>query len=99
MRITVSYQAGGGATIFVREALSNASMGELRRTIDRVRREGHVPTVNLAELTLADRVSLQYLAAIRKDGVALQECPSYVDVWINRTLDAPQHSVGHATHP
>jgi hypothetical protein len=90
MRVTVKYDTPGGATIHVLDSLSNASIGELRRAVERVRREGFFPVVNLAELTLADRSSLQYLATLRSEGVRLDDCPSYVDLWINKLFDGTE---------
>jgi len=84
LSVTIKYGDENRATIYVRDSLSVASVGELRRAMDKVRREGRVAILNLAELTLTDRLSLQYLAGLDKDGTELRECPSYIAAWINK---------------
>jgi len=82
--VTVKYEDENRATVYVRDSLSVASIGELRRAMERVRRDGRVAILNLAELTLADRLSLQYLAGLGNEGTELRECPSYIATWINK---------------
>ena len=82
--MTIEYGNNGDATIHVADALSIASLGELRRAVEKVRREGIAVRVNLAELTLADRLSLQYLAGLHKEGTILEETPPYIANWITK---------------
>ncbi|MEQ1947642.1 MAG: hypothetical protein ABL995_10660 [Bryobacteraceae bacterium] len=98
MRVTVDYNVAGSATIHVRDSLNNASIGELRRAVERAKREGHTPIVNLAELTLADRTSLQYLASLMRHGIVLEECPPYIECWVKKMLATPAEELRHSIH-
>ncbi|MEQ1885092.1 MAG: hypothetical protein ABL967_08520 [Bryobacteraceae bacterium] len=98
MRVTVDYNGTGNATIHVRDSLSNASIGELRRAVERVKRDGHVPIVNLAEITLADRTSLQYLASLMRHGIVLEECPAYIECWVKKMLSTPMEEFRNTSH-
>jgi anti-anti-sigma regulatory factor len=84
LSVTIKYENENRATVYVRDSLSVASVGELRRAMEKVRREGCVVTLDLADLTLADRLSLQYLAGLDKEGTELRECPSYIATWIKK---------------
>lgn len=61
------------------------SLGEIRRAIDRARRQRfrHV-TLDLGEITLADRASIDFLAQQSKEEVELVNCPPYLASWIER---------------
>ena len=61
------------------------SLGEIRRAIERARRQRfrHV-TLDLGEITLADRASIDFLAQQSKEEVELVNCPSYLASWIER---------------
>ena len=84
MSVTIKYDQDNRATVHVHDSLSVASIGELRRAVEKIRREGRFVQVNLAELTLADRSSLQYLATLSRQGAELRECPSYIATWIEK---------------
>jgi len=61
------------------------SLGEIRRAIERARRQRfrHV-TLDLGEITLADRASIDFLAQQSKEEVELVNCPPYLASWIER---------------
>ena len=61
------------------------SLGELRRAIDRARRQrGRRVALDLSEITLADRASLEFLAQQSRDEIELINCPAYLEPWITR---------------
>lgn len=61
------------------------SLGELRRAIDRARRHrGRRIALDLSEITLADRASLEFLAQQSREEIELINCPAYLAPWIDR---------------
>ena len=61
------------------------SLGELRRAIDRARRQRvHRAALDLSEITLADRASIDFLAQQHRDEIELLNCPAYLEPWIER---------------
>ena len=61
------------------------SLGELRRAIDRARRHRfRRVALDLGEITLADRASIDFLAQQSKEEVELVNCPPYLASWIER---------------
>ena len=73
----------------VRLALSgrmNAnSLGEVRRAIDRARRQRpRRVALDLSEITLADRASVDFLSQQSREEIELINCPPYIQAWIAR---------------
>ena len=73
----------------VRLALSGKmhanSLGELRRAIDRARRQRfRRVALDLSEITLADRASIDFLAQQSREEIELINCPAYLEAWIAR---------------
>lgn len=73
----------------VRLALSGRmhanSLGELRRAIDRARRQrARRVALDLSEITLADRASIDFLSQQRKEEIELVNCPAYLEAWLER---------------
>ena len=61
------------------------SLGELRRAIDRARRQrARRVALDLSEITLADRASIDFLSQQRKEEIDLVNCPAYLQVWLER---------------
>jgi anti-anti-sigma regulatory factor len=63
---------------------NGTSLGELRRAIDRARRAHKRVVIDLGEVTLLDRPSLQFLAAQTREDVTITNCPEYIQPWIYR---------------
>lgn len=60
-------------------------LGELRREIDRARRLQKQVAIDLSEVTLTDRPSLEFLAVAQsQDEVHLMNCPQYIEPWLDR---------------
>jgi anti-anti-sigma regulatory factor len=61
------------------------SLGELRRAIDRARRQrARRVALDLSEITLADRASIDFLSQQRKEEIELVNCPPYLETWLER---------------
>jgi anti-anti-sigma regulatory factor len=60
------------------------SLGELRRAIDRARRQRGRIAIDLSEITLADRASIDFLAQQSREEIELLNCPAYLESWIER---------------
>jgi hypothetical protein len=61
------------------------SLGELRRAIDRARRQrARRVALDLSEITLADRASVDFLSQQSREEIELINCPAYLAAWISR---------------
>jgi anti-anti-sigma regulatory factor len=59
------------------------SLGEVRRAIDRARRQrASRVALDLGEITLADRASVDFLVQQRREEIELENCPPYLQPWI-----------------
>ena len=59
------------------------ALGEIRRAIDRARRQrARRVLLDLGEITLADRASIDFLTEQTRDEIELINCPSYIQPWI-----------------
>lgn len=74
----------GPVTLALEGKCSGGSLGELRRAIDKARRMQKPIIIDMSEVTLVDRPSLQFLAAQVRDDVKLVNCPEYIEPWISR---------------
>jgi hypothetical protein len=63
---------------------SGGSLGELRRAIENARRLEKNVILDLSEVTLVDRPSLQFFASQVRENVTLINCPEYIEPWIFR---------------
>ncbi|HUA83132.1 MAG TPA: STAS domain-containing protein [Bryobacteraceae bacterium] len=74
----------GVVTLTLAGKCSGGSLGELRRAIEKARRMQRQIIIDMSEVTLVDRPSLQFLAAQVRDDVKLINCPEYIEPWIAR---------------
>jgi len=77
---------GGPVMLTLAGKCSGGSLGELRRAIDKARRMQKQIIIDMSEVTLVDRPSLQFLAAQARDDVKLINCPEYIEPWISREI-------------
>ena len=65
----------------------------LSELVTEIEKCSHLPSLDLAELTLLDRDSVLFLTRCESEGVQLANCPLYVREWITRErgqmYDAP----------
>jgi hypothetical protein len=59
---------------------------ELQRLIDEEKDLHHV-VLDLKEVKLVDRDSVQFLMRCERDGIKLVNCPAYIREWIARERD------------
>ena len=84
VKIETQLDGNGSVTLALAGKCNGGSLGELRRAIERARRTQRRIVIDLGEVTLVDRPSLQFLAAQARDDVKLINCPEYIEPWIAR---------------
>ena len=82
MTIATQLDPAGPVTLALTGKCSGGGLGELRRAIDRARRMGKQIVIDLGEVTLMDRPSLEFLASQMQGDVQLINCPEYIAPWI-----------------
>lgn len=84
LKIDIRLETEGDATLSLAGKCNGTSLGELRRAIERARRSHKRVVIDLSEVTLLDKPSLQFLAAQTREDVTLTNCPEYIQPWIYR---------------
>jgi hypothetical protein len=84
VKIATQLDPAGPVTLTLAGKCNGGSLGELRRAIDKARRLQKQIVIDLGEVTLVDRPSLQFLAAQARDDIKLINCPEYIVPWISR---------------
>jgi anti-anti-sigma regulatory factor len=85
VKIATQLDPAGPVTLTLAGKCNGGSLGELRRAIDKARRLHKQVVIDLGEVTLVDRPSLQFLAEQSRDDIKLINCPEYIEPWISRT--------------
>ncbi len=85
LKIESKPEATGTVRLALAGRMHANSLGELRRAIDRARRQRvRRVALDLSEITLADRASIDFLAQQRREEIELLNCPPYLEAWIAR---------------
>ena len=85
LKIESKPEATGTVRLTLAGKMHANSLGELRRAIDRARRQRtRRVALDLSEITLADRASIDFLAQQSREEIELLNCPSYLAPWIER---------------
>jgi anti-anti-sigma regulatory factor len=84
LNIGMKHDPEGEVTLVLAGKCNGGSLGELRRAIDKARRAQQQIVIDLSEVTLVDRPSLQFLAEQSREDVRLVNCPEYIQPWIFR---------------
>jgi anti-anti-sigma regulatory factor len=85
LKIESKPEATGTVRLALAGKMHANSLGELRRAIDHARRQlARRVTLDLGEITLADRASIDFLAQQSGDEIELVNCPPYLASWIDR---------------
>lgn len=84
VKIETQFDAAGAVTLTLAGKCSGGCLGELRRAIDRARRMQKQIVIDMSEVTLVDKPSLQFLAAQVREDIKLVNCPEYIEPWIDR---------------
>ncbi len=83
LKIEWKPEATGTVRLALAGRINANSLGELRRAIDRARRQrARGIALDLGEITLADRASIDFLAQQSSEEVELVNCPPYLEAWI-----------------
>jgi anti-anti-sigma regulatory factor len=84
LKIESKPEATGAVRLALAGRMHANSLGDLRRAIDRARRKRGRVELDLSEITLVDRASLDFLMQQSKDEIELINCPAYLAPWIAR---------------
>ncbi|MGH9664864.1 MAG: hypothetical protein ACRD9L_10615 [Bryobacteraceae bacterium] len=84
LKIATRLDPAGPVTLLLAGYLSEDSLAELETALDKVRRTHKQISIDLSELTLVDRHSLQFLVAQKRQDIELINCPEYIEPWIYR---------------
>jgi ABC-type transporter Mla MlaB component len=84
MKIATENPETGPVTLAVAGSLSTEGLVELEAALERARDTRRPVRIDLSEVTLVDRNSLQFLAAQRQRNIQLVNCPEYIEPWIYR---------------
>ena len=84
MRIMTRVEHTGNVTLTVGGTLNATSVADLDRALDEARLLRQPIVLDLSEVTLIDRPTLQYLIDVKQHDVGLMICPDYVEHWIDR---------------
>jgi anti-anti-sigma regulatory factor len=82
LRIATRQDPAGPVTLAIAGKCNGGCLGELRRAIQKARRMQRQIVIDMSEVTLVDRPSLQFLAAQARDNITLVNCPAYIEPWI-----------------
>jgi len=85
VKIATQFDPSGPVTLTLAGKCNGGSLGELRRAIDKARRMQKQIVIDLGEVTLVDRPSLQFLAEQAREDITLINCPEYIEPWISRS--------------
>ena len=88
LRIATHNDNNGIVTLAITGKCNGGCIGELRRAIDKARRLQKQIVIDMGEITLVDRPSVQFLAAQARDNITLINCPAYIQPWIAREESA-----------
>ncbi len=74
----------GPVTLSLAGKCSGGCLGELRRAIEKARRMQREIIIDMSEVTLVDRPSLQFLASQMAEDIKLVNCPEYIEPWFKK---------------
>ena len=84
MRILTRIDPAGATTLVVAGALNGTCIADFKRALSAARRLRQPIRLDLGEVALVDRPSLQYLVDLARGEVMLVNCPEYIARWMNR---------------
>lgn len=84
LKIATRLDPTGPVTLELVGCLSEESLAELAMALEKVCRTHKQILIDLSELTLLDRHSLQFLVALKRRDIELINCPAYIEPWIYR---------------
>jgi ABC-type transporter Mla MlaB component len=88
VKVAPRHDPGGPVTLVIAGKCNGGCLGELRRAIEKARRMQKQVVIDMSEVTLVDRPSLQFLAEQSRENITLINCPAYIQPWIAREDNA-----------
>jgi anti-anti-sigma regulatory factor len=92
MEIMTRVETTGAVTVVVHGTLNAASVADFDRALERARHLDESVILDLSDVKLIDRPTLQYLIDLMQHDVRLVICPDYVEHWIYR--ESSRESMG-----
>ena len=85
LKIESKPEPTGAVRLTLTGRMNANSLGEVRRAIERARRQrARRVALDLGEITLADRASVDFLSQQSREEIELINCPAYLQAWIAR---------------
>jgi len=85
LKIESKPEPTGAVRLTLTGRMNANSLGEVRRAIERARRQRtRRVALDLGEITLADRASVDFLSQQSREEIELINCPAYLQAWIAR---------------
>lgn len=84
MKIAVDREGTANVKLSILGKINGTSLGELRREIERARKNHEEIAIDLSEVTLVDRHSLAFLIDQSEEDVRLINCPVYLERWMEQ---------------
>jgi anti-anti-sigma regulatory factor len=91
LKIATQSDPAGAGRVLLAGSVCEDSLDELARALAAAAHAHREIIIDLSEVTLVDRLGLQFLAAQREKDVKLIQCPEYIEPWIDREV------LGHRT--
>ena len=89
LKIESKPQPTGAVKLALAGRMHANCLGEIRRAIDKARRQrARGVAIDLGEVTLADRASIDFLVQQGREEIELINCPPYLASWIDRENQA-----------
>jgi len=86
LRISEIEQNGDGATLRLEGRLVGTLAAEVERTCAKHLSKGHRLTLDLGDLSFADRAAIALLQQLRSRGVALTNCSPFLSEELKQTV-------------
>ena len=86
LKIATQSDPAGAGRVFLAGCVFEDSLDELARALAAAANGHREVIIDLSEVTLVDRLGLQFLAAQREKDVKLIQCPEYIEPWIDREV-------------
>ena len=84
MRILTSIDPSGATTLVVAGTINGTCIADFKRALSAARRLRQPIRLDLSDVALIDRPSLQYLVDLARSEVMLINCPEYISRWMDR---------------
>jgi anti-anti-sigma regulatory factor len=97
MRILTRIDPAGAITLVVAGTINGTCIADFKRALGAARRLRQPIHLDLSEVTLVDRPSLQYLVDLARGEVVLVGCPEYIARWMDREDGSSRASVRQGT--